>query len=285
MELPRYWAKSSQPYSDQRRGDILVCCWRWSASSLSDARRDAEHAVRAMVDRLQAGEWFPSAYDYGAKPLREELLQELRDRRGEVVSAVTRNYYGAKVLNTAEVMFADIDKKSSGLGSILGSAFRALFGGKAQKSEHQQLDSVKEWAAQDSRRSMRIYQTHSGYRLLLTHEKFDPSSEGAVEMLNSFGSDPLYVRLCRSQSCFRARLSPKHWRIRVSAPPNRFPWENAQEEARYREWLYRYEQEAQQFAVCRFLESIGHSVRDDAIAQVVDLHDRDCQVHAEKQLA
>ena len=45
---------------------------------------------------------------YPDRPFREEILQEINDARG-LAAVVARNSYGCKVLNTARVMFVDID--------------------------------------------------------------------------------------------------------------------------------------------------------------------------------
>lgn len=41
-------------------------------------------------------------------------------------------------------------------------------------------------------------------------------------LLTDFGSDPLYIRLCRLQESFRARLTPQPWRCRLQSLPVRF---------------------------------------------------------------
>ena len=59
---------------------------------------------------------------------------------------------------------------------------------------------------------LRLYRTANGYRCLVTHRTYDPASQECRELLEALGSDPLYIRLCRGQHCFRARLTPKPWR-------------------------------------------------------------------------
>src|SRR5688572_18341267 len=59
--------------------------------------------------------------------------------------------------------------------------------------------------------------------------------------------DPVYRRMCRNQRCFRARVSPKPWRIGLTehlrprpgvwpVKPERLPQRN--------EWIRRYESQA-----------------------------------------
>jgi hypothetical protein len=48
-------------------------------------------------------------YGYGECPLREEIIQPLPSYSGSELSVVTRNVYGALVLNTTNTMFVCID--------------------------------------------------------------------------------------------------------------------------------------------------------------------------------
>ena len=69
-----------------------------------------------------------------------------------------------------------------------------------------------------------IYETAGGLRVILAHRKIDPCSDEAARTLDFVGSDPLYLRLCRSQKSFRARLTPKPWRCGHHAPSERWPF-------------------------------------------------------------
>ena len=85
----------------------------------------------------------------------------------------------------------------------------------------------------------------------------NPTRADSLEILQALGSDPLYVRLCQAQACFRARLTPKPWRCQVQPPPNQYPWENANEEARYRAWERDYLAGSARYAVCRLIKELG----------------------------
>ena len=131
---------------------------------------------------------------------------------GEVAAVVTRNSYGCLVLNTARVMFVDVDlpePKRPGL-------FQRLFG-KPQVTPpgNPQNDAIAKaelWARNHSDWGWRIYRTRAGLRLLATHALFDPETAAANGVFDALGADPLYRRLCQTQKCFRARLTPKYWR-------------------------------------------------------------------------
>jgi hypothetical protein len=46
---------------------------------------------------------------YPNRPGRELVLEEIKNAAGELLAVVTRNSYGCRVLNTARVMFVDVD--------------------------------------------------------------------------------------------------------------------------------------------------------------------------------
>lgn len=70
----------------------------------SEAQRLAAEAVERIAARIRRGEGFPERYAYGERPLREEIVQELPSAgAGEPDAAITRNSYGALVLNTGHV--------------------------------------------------------------------------------------------------------------------------------------------------------------------------------------
>jgi hypothetical protein len=120
----------------------------------------------------------------------------------------------------------------------------------------------------------RIYRTCAGFRLLVTSSSFDPSAAGTLTLLKAFGSDPLYIRMCKAQECFRARLSAKYWRCGVRRPPSRFPWEDAAKEQEYRVWENDYHRVANQFAVCELIGSRGATTIDESVQAILDTHDR-----------
>src|SRR5262245_32685683 len=117
MNFPQFWARGTS-------GDFF--CWRWSSQSLAEAQTLADQAAQQLADRFRAGAYPPKHGGYYPdRPFRGQLLQEIRSSTGETSAVITRNSYGCLVLNTARVMFVDIDlpepKKAGGF-------FQKLFG-------------------------------------------------------------------------------------------------------------------------------------------------------------
>ena len=140
-------------------------------------------------------------------------------------------------------------------------------------------DNLSLFLKQYSQWSVRLYRTPNGLRLLATHQTFQPDCPQVQDFFAHIGADPIYVQMCLRQNCFRARLTAKPWRIGIETRMNQrrgWPIEPAQREF-HQQWVRDYEQRAQQFAACHFIESMGAGVIDPNLAPIVDLHDRESQ--------
>jgi hypothetical protein len=108
MIVPRYWSEARRQNRSHSR-QVTVRRWGWSdesqeaADSMAAARAD-EALARALADPKTLRREPKVPYN-GAEgvPIREEIVA----RHGSAV--VTRNSYGARCLNTPEVLFADVD--------------------------------------------------------------------------------------------------------------------------------------------------------------------------------
>ena len=98
-----------------------------------------------------------------------------------------------------------------------------------------------------------MYETKAGYRVMITSGPFVAGSPDAESILTEFGCDPLYIRLCRMQECFRARLTPKPFRCGIKNPPVLFPFETPDAVDRFSRWETNYTSKTSSFATCRFL--------------------------------
>jgi len=239
MKFPRFWARG-------RSGPAT--CWRWSDSSREDAQRQADTRAAELARLFASGKPF-DRYSYGDRPLREEIVHAA----GE--SIVTRNLYGALVLNTARAMFIDIDVD---------------FG----DDRTQKHEALRAWASRHPELGVRVYRTAAGLRGLVATHTYDPTSAEALALLRDAGSDPLYVKLCKAQSSFRARLTPKPWRVGMRPPPTRWPFEDAATEQRFRSWQAEYERASQRHAACDFVETLGSTAVHVDVAPVLALHDQ-----------
>lgn len=269
MKIPRYWARDVYKTQTSDGQTVSASCWRWSEVSVEDARQQAKIGAQQLAGKI-LNRGHLDRYSYGERPMREEITQVISSALNKEAALVTRNAYGALVLNAAEAMFIDIDfkdeKPSGGLGKLFGKA--------GPTAAEKRVEQIEQWAGKYPGIGLRVYRTFGGLRCLVTSDVFDPERESSLDMLKSADSDPLYVTLCRRQGCFRARLTPKPWRLGLGRPPARWPWENVQDEMRYRGWEQDYAQKASGYAVCKLVKQIGSSLVHPEVEPIVALHDQ-----------
>src|ERR1700733_9446946 len=128
MKLARYWTRSEAEAPDRKGRIIRAVARGWSNESMEAARAVA----RDIAQRLAQGN-FPtrgSQYLYGDRPLPEPVLREFQGNGDGPSAMVTRNVYGAEVLNTRNLMFVDSLHPShppAPVPTTLKMALRAFF--------------------------------------------------------------------------------------------------------------------------------------------------------------
>ena len=277
MNFPPFWAKGSS-------GDFA--CWRWSTRSLAEAQSLADQAAQQLADRFRAGDFPPKGGGYYPdRPFREQVLKEIKDATGNTAAVITRNSYGCQVLNTARVMFVDIDlpePKPTGF-------FQRLFGkpdvSAPAASEGGALANIENWTRNRPDWGWRIYRTRAGLRLLATHDLVEADTSATKEIFEALGTDPLYQKLCQNQKCFRARLTPKPWRCGVHSKPERWPWLDEKREKRFQKWETLYQSYAFNWATCELLRQTGNPAVHPEIQAVVKLHDQATKAESKLKLA
>jgi hypothetical protein len=278
MNFPQFWALG-------KSGNFS--CWRWSSQSLADAQSLADQAAPLLADRFRSGNYRSKQGGYYPdRPFREQVLQEIKNADGKISAAVTRNSYGCLVLNTARVMFVDIDlpepKSSRGF-------FKRLFGKPAplppDNRPNEVVAKVESWTRNHSDWGWRAYRTRAGLRLLATHALVEASAANIDGIFAELGADPLYWKLCTAQKCFRARLTPKPWRCGFHRKPGRWPWLNIRQETRFNKWEAQYQISSASWATCEFLRHIGNPMVHPEIQPILKLHDDTTRVVSRLQLA
>jgi hypothetical protein len=271
MKIPKYWAKGVARVKGER-SELDLSCWRWSDASQAEAAQAAEARAREIALRFVPGQW-PDRYAYADRPLREEVVEPITGSDGREAAIITRNSYGALVLNAARVMSIDIDfdtKEKPGPFLTL----RQITGKNPSSQVTKQLDRIEDWSRQHPQWSIRVCRTFGGLRGLITNELFEPTDPSSLGVLTSLNSDPLYVRLCKAQECFRARLTPKPWRCGVTPPPSRYPWPTSTAEVAQRQWERNYEYAAQRYTTCQLVKELGAQTMQPEIVRIVAIHDQ-----------
>lgn len=252
MIVPRFWAEGR--IQEQVAGkQITVRRHGWSDDSPIAAQAHADQRTREAFERIAAGEPLTRrerklAYN-GAEgvPIREEIIE----RQGDTV--ITRNGYGARCLNTPDVLFVDIDFDEPLRGSVFAFALvpaliAGIVGGWTAKTwlggliaalvvfivayriglakkrgeasdnpapEKRAAERIGRFVHQNPDWHLRLYRTPAGFRVLAMHDVFSPADTAVADCFQALGVDKTYARMCRNQNCFRARLSAKPWRIGI----------------------------------------------------------------------
>jgi hypothetical protein len=279
MKVARHWIRETVESLDPRGRKLRTEAWGWSESSVDEARQRARASAERVLGWLadpqhRAAPRDSVQYTYLAdRPPREEIVQEFHDAAGEPLALITRNAYGSLVLNARDLMFVDVDFPRQ-IPSPM-SLLRGLFGKKppVSSAEEAVLERIRAWCAARPDVGMRLYRTAAGFRACLVDRPRQANHDESRAILDELGADPLYRRLCDVQECFRARLTPKPWRIGLHAPTVRYPFLEPAAAERFRQWLEGYDAAVPRFATCRLLETHGpHEIHAD-LAPLVTLHD------------
>ena len=98
--------------------------------------------------------------------------------------------------------------------------------------------------------------------------------------MRDFGADRLYYTLCVKQNCFRARLTPKPFRIDHETPKIIFPNRETKEEIAHSNWVAEYEDKSENFATCKLVKTYGKATYSRAITY----HDRITKINYDQRL-
>ena len=244
-----------------------ITSFGYSNTSLEDALRVAEERANQIASRI-AGPTPLESYDYLSGPLREEVIEEL-SYNDKIAAAITRNAYGALVLNTSQVVIADIDLPRPPFFKWLMSLFQKS----RDTATAQLLERIDALCSQRRDLGIRLYRTKLGYRAVVTSQTMVPDSGEANEFLQSMGSDTLYSKLCTTQESFRARLTPKPWRINMNRPPCRYPYASQSDQQQMQRWISDYELNSKSYVACALVGQFGNPTFVDEVAQVLKVHD------------
>jgi hypothetical protein len=275
LDIPRYWRKAEGDVQGPDGNELRLKAWGWSSDGEGAARDRAKDRLSRLITRVKNGEPLPERYEYGSRPIREEVLEEFRDSAGLIKAVLTRNTYGSRILNATRLLFIDVDLKTPGLFARL---LRRLKGDDNDRALDQLRGTLERFAPV----TFRVYRTAAGLRAMSVSHVFSADAPEAYEILCETKADPAFVHLCRLQQSFRARLTPKFWRCGMRGQPPAYPREDARSRDAFHTWLREYQRRSGQFATCEYLETVGaEAVHPDNI-DLLRLHDR--QTRASERL-
>ena len=287
MRFAPHWVRVS--LGDDGQPDPIgpFVAFGWSLSDPDEARAMAtERAlrVRAWVhdyesDDAPEEDYYPT----DGSVLREVALEH--GRHGDVSWAVTRNRYGAEVLNVDGLGMLDVDIPVRRIVDEPKGFFGRLLGRRTVRYVSDDADDVLARvrpALQATGLGGRVYRTAAGFRVLITSTELSWSDPRFVELLDMTGTDRLYAALCRRQECCRARLTPKPWRIGYHSPPDNIvpaPWAPEPKPA-WTRWLRTYQERSAGWSTTHLVETFGTEHVATSLVEVLARHDRCMGEHA-----
>lgn len=269
MRFAKYWQQVVIPAKQSHFGVEEVTIWGASNdnddAALEKARQRADHYKRFFREGFNQLD----EYEYFVGFIREEIIDEINNPMGETTAVITRNSYGAHVLNTDHVLIGDIDYPVPGFFSGLLSLI-----GKKPKDKTYYLALLRSYQEKNRSLKIRVYETFAGLRFIICNKLFKADSEEVRQIFKDLEVDPLYKLLCEKQTCFRARLTPKPWRIGLARPATRFPRKQQRDIQQFKNWLKDYENASASRRSAREIASFGSASTHPDVRSVVEFHDK-----------
>jgi len=268
MKFAKYWQKVEVPVEKQLFGRDHVQVWGASNegddAALNQAKDRADLFSRVFADDFDK----TSEYEYWTGYIKEEVIDRVEAPGGKELAVITRNSYGALVLNSESVMFGDIDLPEVGFIAKMMEYF-----GKPKKDKSYFLQQIENYQKLHPELSIYVYETFAGLRFVVVNDTYSPTDKFVNEVFKALHVDPLYMKLCEYQTCFRARLTPKPWRIGMPRPETRFPRSDITAIADFKLWLKRYDESSENKTAVKLLKKFGVHHIDPDVLKVLDVHD------------
>jgi len=270
MRIFNYWEKYTRELEIDGLKQLSTA-YGGSNVSREEAIKDAQRKLGNVVKKAERA--LLGKYDVDKEyeaDIREEIIERL-----DAENIITRNRYGALVLNSTSLVFIDIDQ-------VRPRFWESIWGPK-KDNKTRILEKIERTVRKDPYTSLgiRVYETFQGYRLMITNADLEPRGIGTVEMMKNFGVDLLYLNLCIKQNCYRARLTPKPQRINLKYLRMKFPELTAEEAQLKMDWIAQYEANSKPFATCRLVKKYGRN----RTSRIIDFHDRVSGVATSNPLA
>lgn len=291
MKISMHWAKKTSQAKTPTGQEWLLNSWGGSNVSVEDAAEEADRKILRMAERLKL-KGSLEAYAYITERGVQEKVIEAFGNVESPYAAITRNRYGALVLNAAHVFFADVDipvdrqlaanggmplpvQSSAGfLGRLFGFGKKVSYEETRATQQQAILQRFADFHSQNPALNMRVYETAAGYRVIIVNKDVAPQSQESRDWLAALESDPLYCTLCEKQDCYRARLTPKPWRLPSYIRADFYPDSPTAEQGYLLEWLEFYNEQSRDFSVCKLIETYGNNSMTDEAQSVLAVHDQ-----------
>lgn len=226
MKFAKYWSEISIAVDEAIFGTNKLSAWGASNEDAEHANVKAQERATILSQLISRGVDALREYEYWNGYIREEVLDEITSGDGRVLAVLTRNCYGAIVLNTESVLFGDIDVVEPG---FLAKIFQLL--GKTKKDKAFFVSKIEQYQKQNPQYTIKVYETFAGLRVVVTNQIFENYSASAKAIFSALGADRSFSPLSASTaSKYTSRLRLTESANLTSSwlkPPTRTAWDTS----------------------------------------------------------
>lgn len=255
MKTKKYWINTTRKITvENETKDVPILAG--SNISKDDAENIANEIAAAIQARIDKKD---------RKKEYEPIIKEWISDKIDEDNIITVNRYGAKVLNTTEYTILDLDDYPFEFWDIFGATR-----GYDKKSLILQRFKKRITKNKSLGDDMRIYETTKGLRVICK-KYISPQTPIFMKLMSKFRVDSIYAYLCIKQDCYRARLTPKPYRIKQNPIRIKSPLDCETE--LYEKWEIEYARKSKSYSVVKLIETIGSDFSYD---KTISYHDRTC---------
>jgi hypothetical protein len=266
MKTFKYWAKFE--------GFLLVDGANKKATFLSGSDISEQDAKRKAIQKYESVQRKINGHKNEIESYEVEIREEQIERINES-AVITRNRYGAHVLNSENPMILDIDEPPISIFDFFTKKSAKWKLEKLNKAVEKLYDRLN-----NPLLGFRVYQTCKGFRVIVTGENILPEENLARIISRKLNTDPLYWQLCKKQNCYRARLTPKPYRIKYKSIKIELPISIERKEE-IKSWDIGYLEKSKNYSVCKYIGTIG----SENLSNLVSLHDKYTGANDNRKLA
>lgn len=264
MKYFKYWSEDKHQINIGNHNEEINLLVGSNVSK--DAAKDVSVQRAKDIELRIANRGFIEEYETSIREFVSDVLDS-----SNIVSICR---YGAKVLNTDEYTVLDLDDYAKSILDIfkplrkLTKKERIIFKFEVFVSKNPVLG-----------RDFRIYETSKGIRVI-GKKYLEPANNEYHRLMTKLNVDWIYLILSRKQQCYRARISPKPYRLGIKTIKVRTPL--FCETETYQDWSRMYEDASRDYTVAKFIKFIGSDFSSD---QAIQFHDRQCNSDQNFKLA
>jgi hypothetical protein len=163
---------------------------------------------------------------------------------------------------------------TSALGALGAFVVARATIGLGRKLWLQRLGGPVAWLGrqlQGTRQRWALYRTPAGARAIRLDTVMDPTSHDSDALQAHLAGDPTYRQMCRRQACYRARVTPKPWRIGLERLRGAgWPTPNH----RLADWVTQYDRVRAAWGACAWIQDVGQGDAQVRPSALRELHDR-----------